>query len=112
MALAFCQKILCERESAIAPALDSDLEPGGNELRLGYSTMKGQFTVKVRDPLPWNNRAKVRWPQCSGVPLGHGQIGHAHQADASRAPGLGCCPFDEVVIVLRVQWAKHTRLPF
>src|SRR5579862_9836628 len=112
MALSISQKILCEREFAIAPGLDSKLEPGGNEPGLGYSAMKCELPVKVARSLPWNDRAEVRRLQCRDVPLRHAQIGHPHQADTPGTPGLKRHPFDEVVIVSCVQRPQHARLAF
>src|SRR5271165_1271535 len=112
MDLSVGQEILCERESAIAPGLDSKLEPGRNELGLGYSAMKCEFPVRVADSLPRNDRAQVRRHQSRHVPLRHAQIGHTHQADAPGTPGLSRHPFDEVVIILSVQWPQHARLAF
>jgi hypothetical protein len=112
MALCFHQKILRERKSAIAPTLDSNLKPGGNEPGFGNSTVKCEFPVKVGDSLPRNDRAEVRRLQRRDVPLRHGQIGRAHQANTPGTPGLQRYPFDEVVIVLCVQWPQHARLSF
>jgi len=66
------------------------------------AAVAAEFTVVVAGAFPDAQRGEVRRPQRAGVPLVHGVIGDAVDADFAVAPALRAGPLDAFVNVLRL----------
>ena len=67
-----------------------------------YSSLARELAVKIRAPFPHANGGQMGRLQRRHLPLVHGEVGHAAQADASARPVLHSRPFDALVEVPRL----------